>query len=64
MAGMGREVTGETWSGCQGGTDVVSYTIEGGGHGWPGVDLSAGVTAKEVDATDIIWDFFAAHPFP
>jgi len=61
---QGSEVTGETWSGCQDGADVVFYTIEGGGHGWPGSDSGAGVTTKEIDATDIIWDFFAAHPMP
>jgi len=61
---QGAEVTGQTWSGCQNGADVVFYTIEGGGHGWPGSDLGAGVTTKEIDATDIIWEFFAAHPMP
>jgi polyhydroxybutyrate depolymerase len=61
---QGVEVTGETWSGCQEGADVVFYTIEGGGHGWPGAASGAGVTTKEIDATDIIWEFFAAHPFP
>jgi polyhydroxybutyrate depolymerase len=61
---QGSEVTGETWSGCREGADVVFYTIEGGGHGWPGASSGAGVTTNEIDATDIIWEFFAAHPVP
>jgi poly(3-hydroxybutyrate) depolymerase len=50
--------------GCQAGADVVFYTIEGGGHGWPGAGSDAGVTTSEIDATGVIWDFFAAHPMP
>jgi polyhydroxybutyrate depolymerase len=61
---QGSEVTGETWSGCQAGADVVFYTIEGGGHGWPGPGSAIGLTTTEISATDIIWDFFAAHPMP
>jgi polyhydroxybutyrate depolymerase len=61
---QGSEVTGETWSGCQAGADVVFYTIEGGGHGWPGSPGGAGVTTNEINATNVIWDFFAAHPMP
>lgn len=33
------QVTGETWGGCKNGADVVLYTVEGGGHSWPGSDL-------------------------
>jgi polyhydroxybutyrate depolymerase len=61
---QGSEVTHETWSGCQAGADVVFYTIEGGGHGWPGSPGGAGVTTNEINATNVIWDFFAAHPMP
>jgi polyhydroxybutyrate depolymerase len=39
------------------GTEVVLYTIVDGVHGWPGVDYPC-----EINATEFIWDFFAAHP--
>ncbi len=52
-------LTGQAWSGCRDGADVVLYTIPGGGHGWPGgFTASAGV----LSATQMIWDFFEAHP--
>ncbi|WP_257210738.1 hypothetical protein [Actinomyces ruminis] len=41
------------------------YTVEAGGHTWPGtsVDLSAlGTTTQEINASQLMWDFFAAHP--
>jgi len=41
---------------CQAGTAVELYAIESGGHGW---------VAKSVwPASQVIWDFFAAHPKP
>jgi polyhydroxybutyrate depolymerase len=46
-------VTGQGWGNCRGGADVVLYTIAGGGHGWPG----------DVDVAQMIWTFFAGHPF-
>jgi polyhydroxybutyrate depolymerase len=58
------DVTGETWSGCNQGADVVLYTIAGKGHSWPGSDMPAAITTQDIDATDAMWDFFAAHPMP
>lgn len=51
--------------GCEG-ADVVFYRIEGGGHTWPGKpDLLAeklfGKTAADLDASEIIWQFFKDH---
>src|SRR3972149_2013054 len=52
---------------CAGKTEVVLYTIEGGGHTWPGGPQSLPVAgggggSRDIDATRVIWDFFAAHP--
>ena len=58
------EVTGETWGGCREGAGVVLYTIAGKGHSWPGSAMPAAITTRDVDATDVIWAFFAAHPRP
>ena len=58
------DVTGETWSGCNQGADVVLYTIAGKGHSWPGSNMPASITTQDIDATDAMWDFFSAHPMP
>jgi polyhydroxybutyrate depolymerase len=56
-------VTGQTWNACRDGAEVVLYTIEGGGHTWPGRGLpGANRPSNDIDATDIIWAFFTAHP--
>ncbi len=49
------------------GSEVVLYTIKGGGHSWPGGKKGAffgnvDPPTSEISATDLIWDFFAAHP--
>jgi polyhydroxybutyrate depolymerase len=40
------------------------YTIAGKGHSWPGSAIPAHITTRDVDATEVIWDFFAAHSKP
>jgi polyhydroxybutyrate depolymerase len=55
------------WSGCGEGRAVVLYTIEGGGHTWPGGPAAArrvGRASREIDATETIWTFFQRYPRP
>jgi polyhydroxybutyrate depolymerase len=52
-----------TYGPCAGGTRVVLYRIEGGGHTWPGglQYLPArfiGRTSHDINACDEIWNFF------
>jgi polyhydroxybutyrate depolymerase len=54
------KVARQTWGNCSGGATVMLYTIEGGRHEWPGAYLEGVVPAGY--ATDVIWDFFKAHP--
>ncbi len=57
------EVSRLQYSGCARDADVVLYTIEGGGHTWPG-DRPLhifGHTTKDVDATRVTWEFFSRH---
>lgn len=46
--------------------DLVYYTIEGGGHTWPGgeplPERIAGTTTADIDATGLMWEFFQQHP--
>ena len=37
-------------------------STEGKGHSWPGSSMPASITTQAVDATDVMWEFFAAHP--
>ncbi len=43
--------------------DVVLYTVAGGGHTWPGGKpmpaLIVGKTTQDIDATRVMWSFFA-----
>ena len=61
---IGSEVRRRTWSGCDGSSSVVFYIIDGGGHTWPGSIPIArfGMTTQQINASDTIWAFFAAHP--
>ncbi len=59
------QVTLRTWSGCQGNAEVVLYTLADEGHSWPGSQtMPPAITSQAVNATDLMWDFFAAHPMP
>jgi polyhydroxybutyrate depolymerase len=58
------DVSGVRYSGCA--ADVVFYTVAGGGHSWPGgtglPESIVGYTSQDIDATQVMWDFFQAHP--
>ncbi len=50
-----------TYTGCQNGTRVVSYIVQNGGHAWPPRRpqvRSAGAQTGNLDATEVIVDFF------
>jgi polyhydroxybutyrate depolymerase len=49
-----------TYTNGDNGTEVVLYTIKGGPHYWPGNKFYDPI--DEISATDLIWEFFAAHP--
>jgi polyhydroxybutyrate depolymerase len=57
-------------SGCQGGSTVQLYEVDGGGHTWPGSQFSKasesilGKTTFDLDASKTIWAFFQEHPMP
>lgn len=66
-------LTSNTWS-CQGGSKVELLLISGGVHSWPGTPVglllglyTAGLPSlgpeASLDASRVIADFFAAHPF-
>jgi polyhydroxybutyrate depolymerase len=53
-----------TYSG--GSPGVVYYVVHGMGHTWPPhppekFEFEAGLTSRNINATDVIWDFFCRH---
>ncbi|MEX2080545.1 MAG: PHB depolymerase family esterase, partial [Dehalococcoidia bacterium] len=58
---VGEAVALREFSGCEATTRM--YIVEGGGHTWPGaIDIPGlGPTTHEISATELIWEFFAAH---
>lgn len=63
----GTRVRRTVYAGCREGRGVELYTIEGGGHTWPGGPVAGtrvGRVSREIDATGLIWGFFAGHPRP
>jgi polyhydroxybutyrate depolymerase len=62
--GDGTRVAVERYAG--GGAPVVLYRVEGGGHTWPGgrepsLGILTGRTSHDIEASEVIWEFFAAH---
>jgi len=58
-------VTVRTWSGCEDTADVILYTLDHHGHSWPGSTIMPPeITSQAVNATDLMWEFFKAHPMP
>ena len=43
---------------CEEDTEVVFYKIDGGGHTWPDGAVTIGVTNRDFNASQEIWDFF------
>jgi polyhydroxybutyrate depolymerase len=60
---VGTEVTLTTWPNCRAHTDVDLFTIEDGGHTWPGADPAKNPTrtTQQIDATALMLNFFARH---
>jgi polyhydroxybutyrate depolymerase len=63
--GDGTRVKKISYNACDGGTRVILYRIEGGGHTWPGgwhytLSRFIGLTSRDFNACDEIWNFFKA----
>jgi len=55
-------ITGIRYSQCNQNADVVFYSIADGGHNWPGgeplPESITGKTTQEINATELMWEFF------
>ena len=60
------DVTRRTYTRCARDAAVVFYTVQGGGHTWPGggplPEWFVGRTTRTIDATRLMWTFFREHP--
>jgi len=60
------DVTRRTYANCADDATVVLYTVQGGGHTWPGgtplPEWFVGRTTRSIDATRLMWAFFRDHP--
>lgn len=59
-------ITKSTYADCQSGAQVVLYTVEAGGHTWPGGPQYApkfiiGPVSRQANAAELIWAFFNAN---
>jgi polyhydroxybutyrate depolymerase len=54
------------YTNCAENADVILYTVEGGGHTWPGgkplPEWIVGRTTREIKASSVMWEFFVQHP--
>jgi len=59
------DVTRLEYTHCADDAAVVLYTIQGGGHSWPGgeplPEWFVGSTSQSIDATGQMWEFFRQH---
>ena len=62
------KVTGVRYTGCTDDAEVVFYTIDGGGHTWPGGNplpkWITGETNMDISASEIMWEFFQKYTLP
>ncbi len=63
----GTNVTQYTYPSCNSGRAVVYYIVEGMGHSWPPNSIASlvaitGPSSKNINATDVVWNFFKSHP--
>jgi polyhydroxybutyrate depolymerase len=64
LLGQG-EVSGIRYTHCQQKAEVIFYTVDGGGHSWPGGEplpkWIVGHTTQDIDATRVMWEFFRQY---
>jgi len=62
----GTRIRKEAYQSTPGGAPVVLYAIDGGGHCWPGgrqylPERIIGRTSRDINASEVIWEFFAGQ---
>jgi polyhydroxybutyrate depolymerase len=63
-AGDGTTIEKRTFGPGANGVEVILYTVVNGGHTWPGqppLPLALGKSSANMNANDVIWEFFERH---
>jgi polyhydroxybutyrate depolymerase len=66
--GDGTRVMQTQYGSCKDNAQVMLLAVEGGGHAWPGaperpkIARIVGRTSRDIDASEMIWEFFSRHP--
>lgn len=69
-ASGGLQTNVDSYGDCTQGAEVLLYSIVDGGHFWPGGEQpyvpanKIGRSSDDLEANEVIWKFFAAHPMP
>ena len=63
----GTNVIKESYTGCKNNSDIIHYKIIDGGHTWPQgwqyfSESLVGKTSQQLNANEVIWEFFKKHP--
>lgn len=65
VADDGTRIQIESYPICAGGSEIVSYIVDRGGHTWPSSTAPLpdrfGPTSRDISASEVIVDFFAQH---
>ncbi len=58
------DASGVHYTNCQENAEAILYTIDGGGHTWPGgLPIPfVGKVSHDIQASEVMWAFFLAHP--
>ncbi len=55
----------EDYPGCDGGSEVLFYIVEDGGHTWPDAPVEfgpgAGLETRDISANELLASFFNRH---
>lgn len=62
----GTRIRKEVYGNGKESTEIILYAVEGGGHTWPSGyqylnEKFVGKTSRDIDANEVIWDFFEKH---
>ncbi|MDF7774797.1 PHB depolymerase family esterase [Sphingomonas sp. AOB5] len=59
------DATIESFTGCKAGADVTVYSLASANHTWPGATGESPMLERyrydQLNATDVLWDFFSKH---
>lgn len=59
---LSQDVTFYHWSDCAGSAEIQFYQLKNGGHTWP--DSPVSISNKDINASELIWEFFNRHRLP